>query len=174
MTFLAALAVLTLAALASPAAAQQVSPEDKKLLAEHRLSLPVFERCVAAWGAINAQAKTDAKLKAEMDGLDGRDRGKGISETLKTAESEAPLLTAAMKQQSCPARDFMLSMSSAMYAGLAADYKDNAQMAKELDFVPKENVAAYEKDKPKYKELFAKIQEQSGSGRGSRRSKEGG
>ena len=175
------LAAVMLLVAAAPATAQtgrrgDLAPEDKKLLADYRLSMPTLEHCSKAWKSVEAEAEKNPAIKREMEAADeDRARGKTLSEQMRTLETKFPNAAAAMKREGCPVHEFVLSTMSAAQAVMVSQLKRNpphavngrdigAEILKRYDFVPAENVAFYEQNKAKVDALLS-MERKSGRAR---------
>jgi hypothetical protein len=170
-------AVLVLAlglAAAGGAAAREFPPEDKKLLSRQKLSMPTVDRCFGAYSKVRGQAASNPALKKELEAADNDHvAGRTLTEQIGSIEQRYPVGAAAMKKEGCPIREFILTSASVSYAAMVSGIKSHpekpggAELAKEFDFVPPENVAFYEQNKEKLNGLFASLQRKEAPPSGS-------
>ncbi len=119
----------------------------------YKLSMEMLDRCHKGMMAALKRAAADEALKAELaDGpLQFTEDGGGstLDEAVHRTEAASPLWAAIMRQNGCPAREYIQSYIAGMSAADAAYEKSQGRAPVSADgsAVPPENVNLYAKNK---------------------------
>lgn len=148
-----------------PAAAQGEMPEaDKKELQGYKLTLEKIDKLEAVTKKIVAAAKSDPQIKKEMQAID-TDKGSSIGNINATFDKLAPHVVALLKAEGTDPHDYLLSLMSTMFAGMAASAKAAGGGDQLPDFIPPANIELAEKNGPRFEQASKTLSELDEAGK---------
>ena len=141
-----------------PAAAQGELPEaDKKELQGYKLTLEKLDKLEAVTKKLVAAAKADPQIKQEMQAID--DKSGSLGTINATFDKLAPHVAALFKAEGIDAHDFLLGLTSTMFASMSATAKAAGGADQIPDFVPAANIELAEKNGPRFEQATKTLSE---------------